>query len=153
MAALVDGAVNRAREARQASQEAELLALFAGSVLRGADLETLLERVRETYSQRAVSMLRIQDGDSDGQIVACVGQDPCTDVDNADTAVEVGDDEFWMLMSGRKLAARDRRVLGAVAKQAAGLIKQRELYRGGRQGRSHRAGRRIAPLASLGGQP
>jgi two-component system sensor histidine kinase KdpD len=128
VAALVDGAVNRAREARQAAREAELLALFAGSVLRGADLETLLERVRETYSQRAVSMLRIQDGDSDGQIVACVGQDPCTDVDNADTAVEVGDDEFWMLMSGRKLAARDRRVLGAVAKQAAGLIKQRELY-------------------------
>ena len=48
-------------------------------------------------------------------------------MDSADTAVEVGDDEFWMLMAGRKLAARDRRVLGAVAKQAAGLVKQREL--------------------------
>ena len=58
VAALVDGAAKRAREARRASQEAELLALFAGSVLRGADLDTLLERVRETYSQRAVSMLR-----------------------------------------------------------------------------------------------
>ena len=127
VAVLVDGSVNRAREARRASQEAELLALFAGSVLRGADLETLLERVRETYSQRAVSMLRIRDGDSDGQIVACVGQDPCTDVDTADTAIEVGDDEFWMLMAGRKLPAHDRRVLGAVAKQAAGLVKQREL--------------------------
>ena len=32
-----------------------------------------------------------------------------------------------MLMSGRKLAARDRRVLTAVAKQAAGLVRQREL--------------------------
>ena len=127
VAALVDGSANRTREARRASQEAELLALFAGSVLRGADLETLLERVRETYSQRAVSMLRIRDGQSDGQIVACVGQDPCADVDTADTAIEVGDDEFWMLMSGRKLPARDRRVLGAVAKQAAGLVKQREL--------------------------
>ena len=58
VAALVDGAAKRTREARRASQEAELLALFAGSVLRGADLDTLLERVRETYSQRAVSMLR-----------------------------------------------------------------------------------------------
>ena len=38
VAALVDGAASRAREARRASQEAELLALFAGSVLRGADL-------------------------------------------------------------------------------------------------------------------
>ena len=48
-------------------------------------------------------------------------------VDSADTAIEVGDDEFWMLMAGRQLAARDRRVLTAVAKQAAGLVRQREL--------------------------
>jgi two-component system sensor histidine kinase KdpD len=61
------------------------------------------------------------------RIVACVGKDPCVSVDSADTAIEVGDDEFWMLMAGRQLAARDRRVLTAVAKQAAGLIKQREL--------------------------
>ncbi|MDT5302098.1 MAG: two-component system, OmpR family, sensor histidine kinase KdpD [Mycobacterium sp.] len=122
VAALVDGAASRAREARRASQEAELLALFAGSVLRGADLTTLLERVRETYSQRAVSLLRDGHG-----VIACVGNDPCVDVDTADTAIEVGDDDFWMLLSGRKLAARDRRVLGAVAKQAAGLVRQREL--------------------------
>jgi two-component system sensor histidine kinase KdpD len=122
VAALVDGAASRSREARRASQEAELLALFAGSVLRGADLDTLLERVRETYSQRAVSLLREGTG-----IVGCVGSDPCIDVDTADTAIEVGDDEFWLLMSGKKLAARDRRVLSAVARQAAGLVKQREL--------------------------
>jgi two-component system sensor histidine kinase KdpD len=122
VAALVDNAAKRTREARRASQEAELLALFAGSVLRGADLDALLERVRETYSQRAVSMLRADTG-----IVACVGDNPCVDVGSADTAIEVGDDEFWMLMAGRKLPARDRRVLTAVAKQAAGLVKQREL--------------------------
>ena len=122
VAALVDGAASRSREARHASQEAELLALFAGSVLRDADLTTLLERVRETYAQRAVSVLREGSG-----IVACVGTDPCVDVDSADTAVEVGDDEFWLLMAGKKLAARDRRVLGAVAKQAAGLVRQRQL--------------------------
>jgi two-component system sensor histidine kinase KdpD len=125
VAALVDGAASRAREAMRASQEAELLALFAGSVLRGADLDTVLERVRETYSQRAVSLLR--DKPEGSEIVGCVGRDPCVDVDTADTAIEVGDDEFWMLMAGRKLSARDRRVLGAVAKQAAGLVKQREL--------------------------
>jgi two-component system sensor histidine kinase KdpD len=125
VAAVVDGAANRAREARKASQEAELLALFAGSILRGADLDTLLERVRETYSQRSVSLLREAPGGP--VIVGCVGDDPCLDVDTADAAIEVGDDEFWMLMAGRKLAARDRRVLGAVAKQAAGLVKQREL--------------------------
>ncbi|MEZ0352169.1 ATP-binding protein [Mycobacterium sp. pR1184] len=132
VAVLVDFANNRTREARLAAQEAELLTLFAGSVLRGADLETLLERVRETYSQRAVSMLR-EPSEEDraagkkSYIVACVGKDPCVTVDSADTAIEVGDDEFWMLMAGRKLSARDRRVLTAVAKQAAGLIRQGEL--------------------------
>ncbi|WP_066915259.1 sensor histidine kinase [Mycobacterium interjectum] len=132
VAILVDGATKRTREARRASQEAELLTLFAGSVLRGADLETLLERVRETYSQRAVSMLREPSEEEratgrKGYIVACVGKDPCVSVDSADTAIEVGDEEFWMLMAGRKLSTRDRRVLSAVAKQAAGLIRQREL--------------------------
>lgn len=127
VAALVDSAAKRTREARRASQDAELLALFAGSVLRGADLDTLLERVRETYSQRSVSILRLTEGKAEGEVVACVGDDPCLDVDIADTAIEVGDDEFWMLMAGKKLAARDRKVLTAVAKQAAGLVKQREL--------------------------
>ncbi|ORW18333.1 histidine kinase [Mycobacterium palustre] len=132
VAVLVDGAAKRSREARRASQEAELLTLFAGSVLRGADLDTLLERVRETYSQRAVSMLREPSDEerANGKkryVVACVGNEPCVSVDSADTAIEVGDDEFWMLMAGRKLSARDRRVLGAVARQAAGLIRQREL--------------------------
>jgi two-component system sensor histidine kinase KdpD len=126
VAVLVDGAAKRAREAGRASREAELLTLFAGSVLRGADLETLLERVRETYAQRAVSMLR-QRADDKGYVVAAVGNAPCTAIDAADTAIEVGDDEFWMLMAGRKLAARDRRVLSAVARQAAGLVRQREL--------------------------
>ncbi|WP_083741116.1 sensor histidine kinase [Mycobacterium sp. MS1601] len=126
VAVLVDGAANRAREARQASREAELLALFAGSVLRGADLTALLERVRETYLQQSVSLLR-DTLVGEPALVACVGETPCVDVESADTAVEVGDDEFWLLMSGRKLAARDRRVLGAVATQAAGLVRQREL--------------------------
>lgn len=125
VAALVDRSVSRTREARRASQEAELLALFAGSVLRGADLDTLLEKVRGTYAQRAVSLLR-RSGDTDA-IVGCVGSDPCLDVDGADTAIEVGDDEFWLLMAGRTLPARDRRVLTAVAAQAAGLVRQREL--------------------------
>lgn len=125
VSALVDSAAQRSREARQAAREAELLALFAGSVLRGADLETLLERVRETYGQRAVSVLRR--GAAGDQVIACVGAQPCVSVDSADTAVDAGDDEFWILLAGHKLAARDRRVLTPVAKQAAGLVRQREL--------------------------
>ncbi len=125
IAVLVDAAASRAREARRAGQEAELLSLFAASVLRGADLNTLLERVREAYSQRAVCLVR----EVDGQVisVAGVGSEACLTVDAADTAVNVGDEEFWLLMSGRRLTGRDRRVLSVVATQAAGLVKQGEL--------------------------
>jgi two-component system, OmpR family, sensor histidine kinase KdpD len=125
IAVLVDAAASRAREARRATQEAELLALFASSVLRGADLATLLERVREAYAQRAVCLVRDVDGHP--KPVASVGKDPCATVDSADTAVKVGDDEFWLLLSGRALTGRDRRVLSVVATQAAGLVKQSEL--------------------------
>jgi two-component system sensor histidine kinase KdpD len=125
IAVLVDAAANRTREARRTSQEAELLSLFAASVLRGADLNALLERVREAYSQRSVCLVREVDG---RQIpVAGVGTESCVTVDAADTAVKVGDDEFWMLMTGRGLTGRDRRVLSVVATQAAGLVKRGEL--------------------------
>ncbi len=129
VAALVDGAVKRAREATRATQEAELLALFAGSVLRGDDLNTLLERVREAYSQRSVSLVRGEA--AGGEVVGCAGADPCVTVEEADTAIEVGSDkdpeEFWLVLAGRKLTARDRRVLGVVAKQAVGLVMQKQL--------------------------
>lgn len=129
VAVLVDGATTRALEARHASEEAELLTLFAESVLSGADLETLLERVRETYTQRSVSILRKHAGSDPApdHVVAAVGNDPCTAIDSADTLIDVGDGKFWMLLSGKKLATRDRRVLSAVAKQAASLINQGEL--------------------------
>ena len=107
--------------------------------------------MRETYSQRAVSVLRVIDDED--RIVACVGDNPCVTVESADTAIEVGDDEFWMLMAGRQLAARDRRVLTAVASQAAGLIKQRELTEEAEQGRDDRACRRAAPVAVVRRQP
>lgn len=121
VAALVDNAANRARESRRAAQEAELLAMFAGAVLRGADVDTLLERVREAYAQRSVSLVR---GD---ELLGFAGPDPCTSAGDADTAIDAGSGDFAMLLRGRRLTARDRRVLAAVANQAAGLVRQKEL--------------------------
>jgi len=122
VAVLVDAAAKRAREARRASKEAELLALFAGSVLRGADLPALLEKVRETYAQQSVSMIRRGHG-----VVSSVGPGPLTTVDEADTVCEVSDGEYALALRGDELHARDRRVLLAVANQAVGLIRQSEL--------------------------
>ena len=61
------------------------------------------------------------------EVVACVGEAPCVAVDSADTAIDVGDDEFWMLLAGHSLPSADRRVLTLVANKAAGLVRQREL--------------------------
>ncbi|MGB3770280.1 MAG: sensor histidine kinase KdpD [Rhodococcus sp. (in: high G+C Gram-positive bacteria)] len=122
VAGLVDSAANRARDARRASQEAELLALFAGSVLRGADLPALLERVRETYSQRAVAVLRAGSG-----VVESVGEQPPESVGAADTAIEVAGGDYALLLAGGRTRAADRRVLVAVANQAVGLVRQQQL--------------------------
>ena len=126
VAVLVDSAAKPGAGGAPCVQEAELLALFAGSVLRGADLTALLEKVRETYSQRAVSLLR-EGPRGKTDIVACVGQNPC-----ATSIPPTPPSRSAMTNSGcccpaSQLPARDRRVLGAVAKQAAGLVRQREL--------------------------
>ncbi|MFE4457800.1 ATP-binding protein [Nocardia tengchongensis] len=121
VAALVDVAAKRALEARKASRQAELLTLFAGSVLHGANLQDLLERARETYGQDAISLV------TDDEVLASVGDQPPTKVGDAETAVEAGDDMHWLLLRGRAVTSGDRLVLGAVANQAAGLVQQKQL--------------------------
>ncbi|WP_282779398.1 MULTISPECIES: sensor histidine kinase KdpD [unclassified Nocardia] len=121
VAALVDVAAQRTREARKASRQAELLTLFAGAVLHGADLPALLERARETYRQHAVSFVA-----ADG-VVASVGADAPQRVPDADTAIEAGDGRHRLLLRGPRITSADRLVLGAVANQAAGLVNQRQL--------------------------
>ncbi|GEM32941.1 sensor protein KdpD [Nocardia neocaledoniensis NBRC 108232] len=121
VAALVDMAAKRTMQARKASREAELLTMFAGSVLHGADLPKLLEQVRETYGLRAVS-LRCGD-----QVVASVGPTAPTSGSEADTVIEAGDARSQLLLAGRSLSAADRPVLNAVANQAVGLVRQARL--------------------------
>ncbi|MGY4100521.1 ATP-binding protein [Nocardia sp. R16R-3T] len=121
VAALVDVAAKQTRQARRASQQAELLTLFAGAVLHGADLPNLLEQVRETYGLRAVSM---QCGD---EVIAAAGTSPPQRASEAETAIQAGDATSWLLLAGRPLAATDRPVLNAVANQAAGLVRQSRL--------------------------
>ena len=70
-------------------------------------------------------MLAVRSDERTGDVVASAGKNPCTSVDSADTAIDVGDDEFWMLLAGKTLTTRDRRVLSAVAIQAVNMLKQR----------------------------
>ncbi|WP_238418726.1 DUF4118 domain-containing protein [Gordonia sp. 'Campus'] len=126
VAALVDSATVRRAEAQDATREAELLALFSSVVLGGADVPGLLERLRETYDQTAVSVVR-RIARSARRVEAAVGEHPPTGPDDADTVCVVPGDEFELLLRGPKLGARDRRVLAAVAGQAASAVQRHAL--------------------------
>ncbi|GAA1462829.1 sensor histidine kinase KdpD [Williamsia maris] len=127
VAALVDSATVRRREATRAAGEAELLATFAGAVLSGQSLDSLLELVRTTFDQQAVSVIRIDDGTSVPVVENAVGIDPPTTPGAADTVCSVPSGPFVLLLRGPSVGGRDRRVLSAVAAQAAGVVERRRL--------------------------
>ncbi|SKP71076.1 Sensor protein KdpD [Mycobacteroides abscessus subsp. abscessus] len=122
VAALVDAAATRARQARRASREAELLALFAGGVLVNSDLSALLERVRTTYNQTAVSLLC-----AEGPAVASVGEDPPTRESEADSVFRVDDGAYALALNGPPVPSSDARVLQVVAGTAVGLVRSARL--------------------------
>ncbi|NKY26393.1 sensor histidine kinase [Nocardia gamkensis] len=121
VAALVDLAAKRTGQARKASRQAELLTMFSGAILHGADLPRLLEQIREVFAQRAVCLV------SGDRMLAEVGADPPRRPSDADTVVEAGDGGHWLLLAGRPLAAADRPVLNAVTNQAVALVRQARL--------------------------
>ncbi|WP_433689166.1 DUF4118 domain-containing protein [Micromonospora carbonacea] len=134
---VVDVAARRTREAARASADAQTLATVAGGVLRGErPLPALLDRLRETFALRAVSVLELvdeargrPDRDRDRaawRVVASVGDAPAGSPDAGETAVPV-DDTLTVVLSGRRLAAADRRVVEAFAAQAAVALRQERL--------------------------
>lgn len=122
VAALVDAAATRARQARRASREAELLALFAGGVLVNSDLSALLERVRTTYNQTAVSLLC-----AEGPAIASVGENPPTRESEADSVFRVDDGAYALALNGPPVPSTDARVLQVVAGTAVGLVRSARL--------------------------
>ncbi|MCW6004421.1 DUF4118 domain-containing protein [Micromonospora sp. CPCC 205371] len=137
VAAVVDLAARRTREAAAASADASTLATVAGSVLRGArPLAALLERLRETFGLKSVTLLERAPGAVGGperqedpaawQIAATVGDPPCRAPGEGDTTVAV-DDELALVLCGRALPAADRRIVEASAAQAALALRQERL--------------------------
>ncbi|WP_250324869.1 sensor histidine kinase KdpD [Williamsia sp. CHRR-6] len=127
VAVLVDSATVRRREAIKAAREAELLATFAGAVLTGQDLDSLLELVRSTFDQRSAALVRLGSG-TGVSVEGAVGDDPPTTPAEADTVCS-GGEHFALLLCGGSPAGRDRRVLTAVARQAAGVAERARLAR------------------------
>ncbi|SCF28687.1 osmosensitive K+ channel signal transduction histidine kinase [Micromonospora matsumotoense] len=134
---VVDVAARRTREAARASADAQTLATVAGSVLRGQrPLPALLDRLRETFALRAVSVLELAADaekrpdrareDTAWRIVASVGDTPAGSPSAGETTVPV-DDRLTIVLSGRRLEAADRRIVEAFAAQAAVALRQERL--------------------------
>jgi two-component system sensor histidine kinase KdpD len=131
VSSVVDLAARRYVVASRASAESQLLASLAGTVLRGGTvLPSLLEHVREAFGLTAVTLLEKDPGSPSSTVgwkpVATVGSEPCTGPDDCDAEVPVGQD-LLLVGKGRTLAAHDRRILDAVAAQAATALEQQRL--------------------------
>ncbi len=125
VAALVDSASVRRREAAQASRDAELLSAFSSAVLNDAAVPDLLDRVLETYRQEAVAVVRR--GDRTAGVRAAVGTDPPGDAESASTVCEASGGRYALLLRGPQIDVHDRRVLSAVANQVAAAVERDRL--------------------------
>jgi two-component system, OmpR family, sensor histidine kinase KdpD len=125
VAVVVDHAARRAEAAARARTEAALMASYARTVLTSPDpLPSLLEKVRENFGLTSVALLEQRSGE--WTRVACVGEQPCDDPDEADVDVPVTPD-VHLALRGRPVSAADRGVLEAAAGQALLALRQQRL--------------------------
>ena len=119
---VVDLAARRSAEAARAAAEAQALSSVAGSTLgEQATLPGILQQVKVAFGASHVAMLHTVDGK---QIVyASVGDQ--TDGE-AEQHVDAGP-EGTLVVTGPRLFAQDRRVLGAFAEAAATALEGRRL--------------------------
>jgi len=131
---VVDVAAKRSVQAARSTAEAETLSTFAGSLLRGEQgMSALLERVRETFAMRSVSLVqrRTDAPASSGpagqwETVATVGADPPRCPPDGDASAPI-DDDHTLVLCGRTLPAEDQRVLSAFAAQVGVAYRQGQL--------------------------
>ncbi|WP_066360384.1 sensor histidine kinase [Herbidospora mongoliensis] len=127
VAAIVDLAARRTRQAAQASANAEILSGLAGHVLRGESaLPSLLARLRETFSLTSVTLLERPPESKTWNIIATTGGPPCVSPSTGDTDVII-DDDLVLAARGSLLNASDRRVLEAFAAEIAVALRQQRL--------------------------
>ncbi|MEU6379326.1 sensor histidine kinase KdpD [Streptomyces sp. NPDC046909] len=128
VASVVDLAARRTHQAARLRAESEILSFLAGNVLRGeTSLESLLERVRETFAMDSVALL---ERESDVEPWTCAGRvgagQAVARPEEADVDMPVGD-HMTLALSGRVLPAEDRRVLAAFAVQSAVVLDRQRL--------------------------
>ena len=130
VASVVDRASRRAADALQARTEAATITGLSRSVLTGQDTaQAIVDRVRETFGQDAVSLLARSAGERSGDdwaVVAASGAEPACAPEQGDNRVRV-DDQHVICLRGDPLRATDQRVLEAFALQTSLVLEYRRL--------------------------
>ncbi|CAM5710670.1 histidine kinase OS=Streptomyces tendae OX=1932 GN=GUR47_35075 PE=4 SV=1 [Streptomyces tendae] len=144
VASVVDVAARRTHQAARLRAESEILSFLAGDVLRGeTSLETLLERVRETFGMESAALLEREGDVAPWTCAGRAGTGPPVDrPEDADVDMPVGD-HMALALTGRVLPAEDRRVLAAFAAQAAVVLDRRRLREEADRARTLAEGNRI----------
>ncbi|MEV5810411.1 sensor histidine kinase KdpD [Streptomyces parvulus] len=144
VASVVDVAARRTHQAARLRAESEILSFLAGDVLRGeTSLETLLERVRETFGMESAALLERESDVAPWTCAGRAGSGPPVDrPEDADVDMPVGD-HMALALTGRVLPAEDRRVLAAFAAQAAVVLDRRRLREEADRARALAEGNRI----------
>ena len=117
---VVDRAARRARSARRAAAESELLVTVAGSVLRGQSaVQALVDRTQEAFGLSGVRLL-----DLDGETELAVCGEPLSDVRT--THVPIGT-RAVLELRGADLEASEQRLLNVVVAQLDAALEHSDL--------------------------
>jgi len=129
VSAVVHRAAATAAEAARATAESRTLSAVASSALHGEEaLPALLDQLCAAFGMRTAALLERVDDHGRWRVVAARGAEPPTLPSEADAQVPAGTGRV-LALSGRTLAAADRRVLQAFADRAQGLIEREALAR------------------------
>ncbi|MBV9820727.1 MAG: sensor histidine kinase KdpD [Actinobacteria bacterium] len=124
---VVDLAARRSQQASRAAAEAEALSMFATGLLGGDDVvHALLDRVRETFGMRSVSLLRRDTGGRPCELLASAGPDPALRPADGDASATI-DEHRVLVLTGRPMPAADQRMLASFAAQVAVAYDQQQL--------------------------
>ncbi|MBO0728476.1 MAG: DUF4118 domain-containing protein, partial [Acidimicrobiaceae bacterium] len=117
-------AAHRSLEAGRANTEAETLAAVASGTVESDPLPVLMTHLQKAFGLAGVSLLRVVEGQWVTE--TAVGEAPLTP-DGADETHDLADG-LVLALSGKALAAKDRRVLNAFTANLAASLDRRRLH-------------------------
>jgi two-component system sensor histidine kinase KdpD len=120
---IVDQAARRARAARRAMAESELLATVAGSILRGESaVPALVSRTREAFGMAGVRLV-----DGSGAVLATDGEPLREGGGDRAVTVAVGEGRATLELHGGDLDSAERRLLDVIVAQLAAALEHTDL--------------------------